>query len=104
MSQRVTGRRRQACVLQQVLVQAEHLDVAERPLPMLGLGGREPARDHGEQPVAGGQEVGKPVVFGFRERPPIVTAASYRAKPAGYRRQRYPIRPPVTRTLTPDQK
>jgi hypothetical protein len=40
MSQRVTGRYRQACALQQVLVQAERLDVAQRPRRMSGLGGR----------------------------------------------------------------
>jgi hypothetical protein len=59
MRQRITGRRRQPCPRHQVLVQVEHLGVVQRPRRMLDFGGREPARDHREQAVAGRQEVGE---------------------------------------------
>jgi hypothetical protein len=86
MSQRVTDQCRQACALQQVLIQAEQLDVAEWPWRMFGFSGRQPARDHGEQPVAGGQEVGELVTFGFRKRWPYrhrgITPGPARSRPS----------------------
>ena len=61
-------RRWQSCSLQQVLVQAERLGAVQRPWRVLGLGGREPARDHRKQAVAGGQEMGELVAFGLSQR------------------------------------
>lgn len=68
MRERITGRRRQSGTSHQILVQPEHVGSVQRPWRVFGLGGRELGRDHSEQAVARGQEVGELVTFGISQR------------------------------------